>query len=72
MRKHMSVLLVAGLCLPLAVTEAQETNEQKLEKKLKEPWLVNGGWITDYDAALAKAKESGKVIFGYFSRSYSY
>lgn len=44
---------------------------KKLEAKLNEKFLKNAEWVTDYDAALAKAKESKKLIFGYFSRSYA-
>ena len=60
------------LVLLLSSTAWAQSNEEKLEKKLKEPWLVEGGWITDYDKAQEEAKKSGKLIFAYFSRSYSY
>lgn len=60
------------LVLLLSSTAWAQSNEEKLEKKLKEPWLVEGGWITDYDKAREEAKKSGKLIFAYFSRSYAY
>jgi hypothetical protein len=60
------------LVLLLSSTAWAQSNEEKLEKKLKEPWLVEGGWITDYDKAQEEAKKSGKLIFAYFSRSYAY
>jgi hypothetical protein len=66
--------MTAGLVLALAASAAaqQETLEEKRDKKLKAEWLVNGGWLTDYDKARASAKESKKPIFGYFTRSYSF
>ncbi|MGE3854790.1 MAG: hypothetical protein AB7K09_23870 [Planctomycetota bacterium] len=66
--------LTATLALALlapAVVSAQSL-EEKRDAKLAEPFLKNAEWITDYDTALAKAKETGKPIFGYFTRSYSY
>ena len=60
------------LVLLLSSTAWAQSNEEKLEKKLKEPWLVEGGWITDYDKAQEEAKKSGKLIFAYFSRSFAY
>ena len=60
------------LVLLLSSTAWAQSNEEKLEKKLKEPWLVEGGWITDFDKAQEEAKKSGKLIFAYFSRSYAY
>ena len=46
--------------------------QKKYEDKLKEPFLKKAPWITDYDKALAEAKKTGKMVFGYFSRSYAY
>lgn len=54
-----------------AQDEAQDGYIAKRNAKLNSPFLKNGDWITDYDQALAAAKESGKPIFGYFTRSYS-
>jgi hypothetical protein len=54
-----------------AAAEAQETMEQKRDKKLQSPFLKKAAWITDYDAAMAEAKKSKKPIFAYFTRSYS-
>ena len=50
---------------------AQGDLEAKLEKKLASPFLENADWVTDLGKAKARAKETGKVIFGYFTRSYS-
>ena len=60
------------LVLLLSSTAWAQSNEEKLEEKLKESWLVDGGWITDYDTAREEAKKSGKLIFAYFTRSYAY
>ena len=60
------------LVLLLSSTAWAQSNEEKLEEKLKESWLVDGGWITDYDKAREEAKKSGKLIFAYFTRSYAY
>jgi hypothetical protein len=46
--------------------------EKKYEEKLKEPFLKKAPWLLDYDKALAEAKKTGKLVFGYFSRSYAY
>ena len=55
----------------LATAAFAETNEEKFEKKLKEPFASNAAWITDYEQALTQAAESKKPIFAYFTRSYS-
>ena len=67
--------LLLGTALLAAPGFAQDTEtdalQQKLDAKLQEEWLQAADWTTDYDAARAAAKESGKVIFAYFTRSYS-
>jgi len=69
-----AALLLSGglLCLPL---DAQQQRTQaeliaRREAKLAEPFIQNADWVTDYDRALALAKQSGKPIFAYFSRSF--
>lgn len=70
--------LAAALAAPALAQEAapagapaKDPLQVKYEEKLAEPWFKDGGWTDDYDAARAKAKETGKGIFAYFSRSYS-
>lgn len=64
--------LVAGLLLtPAVAAQSQQELKQKYEEKLSHEFIEHGGWITDYDAARAKAKEEDKVLFVYFSRSYA-
>lgn len=71
MRLQALAVTAAILACFSAPASAQDL-EQKLEKKLGEAWIKDPKWITDYDEAKAEAKKTGKVIFGYFTRSYSY
>lgn len=70
-RLRMVALGLALGTLLVSSAEAQSSLEQKLQAKLAKKFVKNAPWITDYDKALATAKESGKVIFAYFTRSYS-
>ncbi len=38
---------------------------------LAEAWLGKANWVMSYAEAKAKAKQSGKMIFAYFTRSYA-
>jgi hypothetical protein len=67
--KHL--LAVAALSLAASSALHAQSLEEKREAKLKSPFLQKASWLTDYDAALAEAKKSGRLIFGYFTRSYS-
>ncbi len=63
-------LLGAGLSLLLLSALATAGDlEDKLDEKLKKEFVGNAAWTTDFEAA--KAKETGKVIFAYFTRSYA-
>ena len=42
----------------------------KYKKKLTAPFLKKVPWVLDYAAAKKQAKESGKVLFAYFTRSF--
>ncbi len=64
----MSVGLLLGLA---GAAAAQETIEQKRDKKLALPFLKKAPWNTDFDKAKESSKKSGKPIFAYFTRSYS-
>ena len=61
--------LAAGLVMAPGVS-AQDALVAKRDKKLASPFLLKADWITDYDEARAKAKETGKPIFAYFTRSF--
>ncbi|MEZ5990559.1 MAG: hypothetical protein R3F30_15895 [Planctomycetota bacterium] len=45
--------------------------QEKLDAKLGEPWVEKGGWITDFAKAKEVAKKEKKLVFAYFTRSYS-
>ncbi len=66
---------LALLGLPLAFlaqgASAQDTNEQKYQKKINQDWFTKGGWTDDYAGARARSKSQGKVILAYFTRSYA-
>jgi hypothetical protein len=66
------LVLTALLALTAPAFADKADLEKKLEKKLAAGWIKDPKWITDYDEAKAQAKKTGKVIFGYFTRSYSY
>jgi len=59
------------LGLVLAAPAFAETNEEKLEKKMAKEFVKNVSWHTDYDKARETAAADGKLIFAYFTRSYS-
>ena len=65
-------LSLALILFGLAAAHAQDEHlRELLEKKLSSPFLAKAPWELDYDAARAKAKETGKPIFAYFTRSYA-
>ena len=57
-----------------AQTEAptQDSLVAKFEEKLGKPFMKAANWTTDYDAARARCKAEGKLLFGYFTRSYAH
>ncbi len=64
--------LPVTLVAPVACAQTSQADlKASYEAKLSEDWFVNGGWSADYDAVRAKAKEEGKLILAYFSRTYS-
>ncbi len=60
-----SLVLVA-----LAMLARADVLEDKYKAKLNKPFVKAVKWITDYDTARKQAKESGRAIFVYFSRSF--
>ncbi|PIE25023.1 MAG: hypothetical protein CSA62_01605 [Planctomycetota bacterium] len=70
-------LPLTGLALMLAIgsTTAQAEQQAKFqanyEKKVQEDWFVKGKWVDDFDTAKERAKKENKVVFAYFTRSYS-
>ncbi len=71
--RTITLAAIAGLLLAPPVLAQQDAADlvAKKEAKLAKPFVKFGGWIADYDAARAKAKEEGKVLFVYFTRSYA-
>ncbi len=67
---------VANVAVCQATTHSKKPSlaelKQRYEKKLEAPWIAKGKWVLDYDEARRRAKREGKLIFAYFSRSYSY
>lgn len=45
--------------------------QAKYEKKLQKDFVSKIAWTQDLSEAQKKAKESGKLVLGYFTRSYS-
>lgn len=50
---------------------SQDELKQRRQEKLGKPVFENAAWLTDYDAAKKAAKEQGKLILVYFTRSYA-
>ena len=63
-----AALLGAVLGQPV---QAQGDMVARKEAKLAEAWLKNADWVLDYTDAKAQAKQTGKPIFAYFTRSYA-
>ena len=71
MNRLSNTALALALVLGWAGTASAQSMEENLEAKLAKPFAKNVAWETDYDAALLRAKEEGKSIFAYFTRSYA-
>lgn len=68
----LSGLIVAGVAaVGFAQDDAQAEFQAKYEKKVAEAWFTDNGFTDDYDVARERAKEQGRPIFAYFTRSYS-
>ena len=67
--------LLAALFASSAFAQRAMLSQEQLKKqradKVAEEWYTSAGWIDDYDQVREKAKESGKLIFAYFTRTYS-
>ncbi len=50
---------------------SQEELISRRQHKLSEPWLKNAKWTLSLAEAREQAKKQGKIIFAYFTRSYS-
>lgn len=56
---------------PQPQEKSQDELAQLRAEKLAKPVFAKAPWLTDYDAARAKAKAEAKPIFVYFTRSYA-
>jgi len=63
-------LLIAGL--PAQQQKSQEELKQLRTEKLAKPVFQKAPWLSDYDAARAEAKKTGRPLFTYFTRSYAH
>lgn len=72
----MRTLILSSLALfvaaPGLVAQGnQEALKEKFAAKQKEAWFTGGEWELDFAAAKERAEKENKLIFAYFSRSYS-
>ena len=66
-------ILTAAVVVAAAGTAFADDAElqDKYEKKIAKQFVADGGWVLDYDEARQRAKAEDKLIFIYFTRSYS-
>jgi hypothetical protein len=67
------LVLVLGVATSTALSQQEDLQQlvAKRDKKLAASFLRCSGWTTNYDDARLAAKSSGKLILGYFTRSYA-
>ena len=71
-QRLLSLATMAAVLFGFALSAQAQSMEEKRDKKLGQGWVKDNPWIImDFEKAKAKSKESGKPIFGYFTRSYS-
>lgn len=69
-----SGLLALGLLASAPAVAAQDEQQElreKYEHKLEKEFVSKIEWIQSFDQARASAKKQGKLVLGYFSRSYA-
>ena len=71
MKRLVALLVPLALLCSFADMASAQDMAAKRDAKKAEAWVKNANWIFDYTKAKAEAKKSGKVIFSYFTRSYS-
>jgi len=55
----------------LSAVAAAQSNEEKYKKKLEKEFVSKVEWVTSLEKAQEAAVAQNKLIFGYFTRSYS-
>lgn len=73
----LAVLSMLAATLPAQTkAKAQGPSQEQLQtqraEKLAKEVFEKAPWTFDYDKARAEAKQSGKLIFAYFTRSYAH
>ena len=68
-------LLALGLSLAAPAATAQDAETQDLRdkyaKKLEKEFVGKIDWAQSFEQASATAKKDGKLVLGYFTRSYA-
>lgn len=76
LKRMMTLAVAAGLLSFFAGSACgqgpnQDDLIQRRDAKLAEDWITKAPWQLDYDVAREEAAKNGKLIFAYFTRSYS-
>jgi hypothetical protein len=74
MRQVTAIAVLTGLCAGLPAQAPVKSQEELIKlrtEKLAKEVFKKADWVTDFDKARAQAKQSGKLLFTYFTRSYS-
>lgn len=73
--RQMPLLAAATASALFAPSVCSQKSQDELKASFAEmqthSWYVDGGWTTDFATAKAEAKESGRPIFAYFTRTYA-
>ncbi len=67
LRRPSPLVLLALLGAALPAQVAKPSQDELLARELAQPFLAKAAWTTDYDAALAKAKDRQTLVFAYFT-----
>ncbi len=62
---------LALAALPAGAQDANAALQEKYEKKLQKEFVSKIAWAHSFEEARATAKKEGKLVFGYFTRSYA-
>ncbi len=68
------VLQDAAIRVLIPALSAQRSQPDLIDrraKKLAKPFVTSAPWMLDYDKARAAAREEGKMLLTYFTRSYA-
>jgi ribosomal protein S17E len=74
MRAHLLVAATLAAFLPAGPAAAQDKSAElaeRYEKKLQKDFCSKAEWQSELAQAMKKAADGKKLIFGYFTRSYS-